>query len=161
MPVRLHLDFYGDQQVDRTLDRFEARALDARPAWEAMADLFLVIERRQFATEGRYGSGGWAPLSPRYAAWKARHFPGKTILRRTDELFTSLTEGPQIRIIEPGFMVLGSAVPYGKYHQLGDGLPRRRPVELPESDRRTFVRMLQRFIVTGQAPTVGPRGGVS
>lgn len=149
MAVRLTFAVFGDTQIDRTLDGIEAAAADMRPAWEVLRDRFLTLERRQFATQGGY-SGGWAPLSPRYAAWKAKHYPGKTILRRTDDLFRSLTEGPEIVILEPGYMVLGSAVEYGPYHQEGAGrLPRRRPVELPDRERREWVKVIQAYIRTG------------
>lgn len=153
MPVRMRFAFYGDVQVDRTLARIEAAAEDCSPAWEKMAESFVRAERRQFASEGGYASGGWAPLSPRYAAWKAHHYPGKPILRRTDDLWRSLTTagGPAIRVITDRQMILGSDVEYGKYHQRGGpNLPRRRPIELPESLRREWVKILQRFLITGR-----------
>ena len=152
MPVRLSFDFYGDVQLERTLARFDANVDDMTPAWEAMADEFAAIERRQFATQGRYASGGWAPLSPRYAAWKARHYPGKPILQREGDLVESLTRRPfGIEVITPDTMVVGSDVEYGRYHQHGDGLPRRRPVELRESDRRKLTKIAHRYLVTGRA----------
>jgi phage gpG-like protein len=159
MATRLRFDFYGDVQLDRTLERMEA-VDDMRPAWEAIADHFAHLERRQFASQGGF-SGGWSPLSPRYAAWKARNYPGKTILRRTDDLWRSLTERPfGIEVIEKHVMVIGSDVDYGAHHQRGDGVPRRRPIELTEAHRRTWVKIIQRYIVTGDAPTIGPRGGI-
>jgi phage gpG-like protein len=148
--MRFTFSIEGDVQIDRTLARFADNVGDAQPVWNALADRFVNVERRQFATEGAYGSGGWQALSPRYAAWKARHYPGKPILQREGDLIDSLTRRPLgIEVIEPAFMVLGSGVPYLKYHQLGDGLPQRRAVELPESERRPWIRLIQRFIVTG------------
>lgn len=142
----------GDVQIDRTLVRFHENASDARPLWDHLADRFGALERRQFDSEGRYGSGGWPALSPRYAAWKARHYPGKRILERDGDLRDSLTRRPfGIEVIEARSMTLGSGVPYHRFHQLGDGVPQRRAVELPESERRTWLRTIQRFIVTGNA----------
>lgn len=142
----------GETQIDRTLTRFADNIGDARPVWDKLAGRFARLERRQFAGEGTY-SGGWAPLSPAYAAWKARHYPGKPILERTGRLVRSLTQRPfGVEDIHPSYMRLGTDVPYAKYHQRGvpaNNLPRRRPVELPESERREFVKVLQRFIVTG------------
>lgn len=149
MAIRLRLEVLGEDALDRTLVSVEA-AQDMRPAFEEVAEEFLRAERRQFASEGGFGSGGWAPLSPPYAAWKARHYPGKPILRRTDELFRSLTQGPAVRVITPTLLRLGSDVAHGPPHQLGKGVPRRRPVELPESTRRTMVKILQRFAITGK-----------
>lgn len=149
MPTRLTFTFYGQAQIDRTLETVSLRAQDASPVWEVLADRFLGDERRQFDTEGGFGSGRWAPLSHNYAAWKAQHYPGRGILVRTGELRESLTNGPQIRAITPSAMAVGSAVEHGKYHQRGDGVPKRPPVELPESERREWVRAVQRFITTG------------
>lgn len=153
MTTRLTLSFYGDVQLDRTLARFGDAVSDARPAWEAITRRFVALEKRQFSTEGAAASGGWAPLSANYAEWKAAHYPGKTILRRTDDLYHSLTRRPlPIEVHEPTFMAIGSDVGYGEYHQHGGGnLPQRRPVELTEDTRREWVKILQRFIVTGKA----------
>jgi phage gpG-like protein len=149
VPTTVRFEFFGEEQIARTLEGIEDRAEDASEAWEAIADRFVVAQRRQFASEGGYGSGGWSPLSPRYAAWKARHYPGKGILERTDELRRSLTEGPEVRIIQPHDAWIGSTVGYGRYHQGGDGVPRRRPVEFPESERREWAKIVQRFLRTG------------
>lgn len=147
MAVTIRLEVYGDVQLERTLERFASAAEDMRPAWETLRQRFLEAERRQFASQGGYGSGGWPALSPAYAAWKARNYPGQTILRRDDELFESLTEGPAVAILEPSYMVLGSDVEHGGYHQRGDGVPQRRPVELPEFERREWVKVMQRHLI--------------
>lgn len=151
MAVRITLAFWGDVQLDRTLARYDA-INDATALWDVLASRFARLERAQFASEGAHASGGWAPLSPRYAEWKADHYPGQTILRREDDLYRSLTSRPLgIEILEPTFMVLGSDVDYGLFHQLGtDRMPQRRPVELPESARRDWVKRIHRFLQTGQ-----------
>ena len=153
MSVRMTFSFYGDTQLDRTLARIQERPQDARELWETLADRFRAIEARQFKSQGRYGSGGWAPLSPRYAAWKAKHYPGKGILVRTGALERSLTQRPFcVEVIEAQNMAVGSNVSYGKYHQNGEGRnPQRRPVELPEAERRRWVRTMQRYLITGEA----------
>jgi phage gpG-like protein len=149
MAVSLSFRVFGEDQIDRELAGIEHAAADMRPAFEELRRRFLTIERRQFATQGGY-SGGWAPLSPRYRAWKAQHYPGKTILRRTDALWRSLTEGPAVAVLEPSYMVLGSDVAYGRFHQQGGGrLPRRRPVEIADAERREWVKVIQSFIRTG------------
>ena len=155
MAVRFIFDFAGEAQVDRTLEGLTERALDARPAWAVIMRRLARAEGTQFRTEGAYASGGWAPLSPAYAARKARAYPGKPILERTGRLVRSLTSptAPDaIRRSEPHLMEFGTSVPYGRYHQTGTRfMPRRRPVELPETERVEVVKVLQRFIVTGTA----------
>lgn len=151
MAALLELSFHGDTQLQRTLADRAERVEDARPLWNHLADRFARLERRQFASEGAYGSGGWDPLSPRYAAWKAANYPGQTILRRDDHLFRSLTSRPfGVEVIEPDHMVVGTDVEYAGFHQRGDGVPQRRPVELPEVERQAWLRDLQRFLVTGR-----------
>lgn len=153
MPVVLSFSFYGDTQVERTLDRFD-HAEDMTPAWEAITESFVKAERRQFRTEGQYGSGGWSPLSPKYAAWKATRFPGTKILHRTGALEESLTERPLgVEVILPERMTIGSDQEHGRHHQdpkVPGRPPRRRPIELPESLRRDWVKIAQRYIVTGR-----------
>ncbi len=149
--VAVRFDLFGDTQLLRTIDRRLDYVSDMRPAWRELRRLFLVAERRQFATQGAWGSGGWAPLSEDYRRWKLRVFPGKTILRATDELYRSLTEGPQIYVERPHEVIMGSAVRHGRFHQSGGGnLPRRRVLELPESERRGWVKVMQRYLVTGR-----------
>lgn len=152
MAVELQFAVLGEQLVDRTLADVADAVGDWRPAFEVLRGRFLELERRQFATEGGY-SGGWAPLSPAYAAWKAKRYPGKPILRRTDDLFLfrSLTVGPEIAIIEPQRLTLGTAVRYAGFHQdpQGGRLPRRPPVALPAGERDEWVKVLQSYAVTG------------
>lgn len=152
MGARFVLSFGGEDQIDRTLERFEVRSDDASPAFHAIAEQFRALNRRQFDSEGVAGGGSpWTPLSPAYAAWKARVHPGKPILELTGDLRRSLTGDPLgVERIGPDYAELGTEIPYGVYHQLGDGVPQRRPVDVPESERRAWVRILQRFIVTGE-----------
>jgi len=71
------------------------RAEDTSPAWRRWGDDVTAAFREQFDSQGvRLTGDVWAPLSPRYAAWKARHFPGQPILRLTDVLFASMTHRP-------------------------------------------------------------------
>lgn len=151
MAARLTLSVHGETQIDRTLARYAENVEDASDLWDKLADRFAAANRRQFSSEGAYGSGGWTPLSPAYEAWKSRAHPGKPILELSGDLKRSLTSRPfGVEVLRPGSMAVGSGLAYGRYHQAGDGnLPRRRPVELPESERRTWVRYMQNFIRTG------------
>ena len=153
MGLRFTLSFYGGTQLDRELARIQKAPDNMWPVWNYLTDRFVKMEKRQFKTEGQYGSGGWAPLSPRYGAWKAAAYPGKTILRRSDRLYDSLTRRPlPIEVLEASHMVIGSDVEYGKYHMRGAGrhMPRRRPIEFPLAERASWMKAIQRYIVTGK-----------
>jgi hypothetical protein len=92
------ITFTGQDALGRKADEIlamAARAADTAPAWRAWGDDVEHAFREQFDSQGvRLTGEVWAPLSPRYAAWKARHFPGMPILRRTDVLFASMTHRP-------------------------------------------------------------------
>lgn len=151
MGIRLQLVISDHVALDRQLERFSGVGLDLTEPFGAIADSFVAAERRQFASLGAYGGAPWPALSPKYAAWKARRYPGKPILRRTDELFTSLTQGPAVRVIAHDRLVLGSDDEKGAHHARGGGnLPKRDPIGIPEALRREWMSILHRFIVTGR-----------
>jgi phage gpG-like protein len=83
----------------------------------------------QFTSQGALGqSGRWAPLQERYRAYKARTYPGRTILERSGRLRASLQVQTGDTVIEttPQSLFFGTDVPYGIYHQSGSGVPRRQ-----------------------------------
>lgn len=152
--MRLVLDIAGDKQVERELLRVAGDVGDVSPALNRIVDLWIDETGQQFDTQGFHGSGGWAPLTPGYAAEKAKRFPGRGILHRTFALQQSLTDrGDPNMIVQIGRdeLAWGTKVPYATFHQLGTRrMPRRRPVELTERARQQTVRILQRFIITGE-----------
>lgn len=152
--MRLELDITGDKQILRDLLRWGENARDMRPAFRDLADDFLDIERKQFESQGGYGSGGWKPLKPDYLARKVAAGFDSRILHRTLRLRRSLTmsTGDSVRVITADEMRVGTRVPYAVHHQHGApraNLPRRRPVELPNADRERWVKILQRHLVEG------------
>lgn len=151
--MKLVFSVAGDKQIERELLRWGDRALDARPAFDAIGDLFVEETKEQFDTEGKHASGGWRPLKPATLASKRRRQMRLEILQETGALVDSLTQrGDQNMIFQAGptFLRFGTKLPYAAFHQRGnDRLPRRRPLEFTEATRRTAVKILQRFIVEG------------
>lgn len=149
--VEFRFESDNDVQVARRLIRFADAARDATPAFVDLRDLFVSAMDSQFDSEGGYGAGGWAPLSPRYAAWKQQQYPGRGILEATGALRDSLTTSLDVNEVGPRSMTVGSRVRYGRYHQSRrprrTSLPRRAPVALPESWRRDAVRIMQRWLL--------------
>lgn len=107
MPDQWGVD-YDDDLARKRLDAFAAYMLDLRQFWPKITSLFTRWMGRQFKSEGAYWGGyPWQPLSPRYAAWKALHYPGKGILVAEGDLrrgSTMLTPS-QIQA-SPRFLVL-------------------------------------------------------
>ena len=151
--VRLTFELEGYERADVALTGAATKARDFRPFWRTkVAPWFFGLMQEQFATEGA-GVGGWVPLSPRYAAWKAKRYPGKTILRRTDRLMKSLTwTGAQlatpagIALMTQDGATFGSSVHYGRFHQRGTRTMRqRRILYLPPNASQTLGKMLHRW----------------
>jgi phage gpG-like protein len=139
----IRFTFFGEDQVDRRLEGFADRASDLTPVWAELRDRFVEYEEDWFEAEGR----GWAPLSRDYARWKSRRYPGKPILQREGELLDGLTK-PDIDVREPSFAVFGSADPVAGYHQRGEGrLPVRKVIDIDETERVEWVKVVQRFLV--------------
>jgi phage gpG-like protein len=153
--VRLELDVFGDKQIDRELLRFAERAVDARPLWNHLIIQLRALEEEQFTSQGERASGGWLELAESTIARKAakgREDPSR-ILYDTGALMHSVTDADgdnAVRLSTPDYMIFGTTVPYGRFHQRGEGVPRRRFLELTEHDRGDmFVRGAHRFLVTG------------
>lgn len=154
----------GDR-ADVAISRTAQFISDWRPFWrDAAAPKFFADVQRNFETQGAY-VGGWQALSPRYAAWKARHYPNKPILQRKGELLASMTPGAPgnvLRITEKA-AEFGTSVSHAKYHQgstPGRGIiPRRRILFLPANASEGYGRLLQRWIRDRINEGIGSTGG--
>jgi phage gpG-like protein len=133
--------------IRNALVESKRRAHDLRPVYERWLPTWLEQNRRVFAAEGL--PGPWAPLSPAYAAWKAKRYPGKSILRRTDRLYESLTQRSPDTVweITPRTIRFGTRVPYWKYHQTGTRrMPARPPLVLLDATWQDLVRQVNAYV---------------
>jgi phage gpG-like protein len=147
--VRLHLDVYGEEQIDRELLRFSSYVGDPSPAFHKIADDMREDIGHRFEAEGP----GWAKLAASTLAAKAAAGLPPEILQATRKLMRSLSQKGAGHVEEVGddFLRFGSSVPYGKFHQKGTTkMPERKVIDFTEADRRGFVRTLQRYIRTGE-----------
>lgn len=161
-PGIISLEIKGKEKVLAAIGAFRMTVQDLRPFWrdvfapkyfDAVQDVFTMEGQRRGPT-GRFAHGAWAPLSPRYKAWKDKHYPDKGILERTGALRDSLTwnhgalgEGG-IFDAQPLFAIVGTDVPYARAHQRGvsdRNLPARPFLDPP--DPRVFRPLLQSWLV--------------
>ena len=158
MVARFGFEVSGEVQIARLFSRFGDGVEDISSPLEEIADDFFEVEQRLFDSEGGTGEhGAWAPLSPRYAAWKARAFPGRGILVAENRMKQSLTTrtGDSIRKIDALELRVGTRIrskkggfPYPAAHQTGTSkTPRRRVIDIAESDKRNWTRFVQRYLV--------------
>lgn len=124
---------------------------------------FERIQLDQFASQGARGEGGsWAPLSPAYAAAKARRFPGRPILEASGRMKGSLTQAghpDSFRRITRTSYERGTSVPYASAHATGTSrMPARPPVGVTEADFDKWYTALGDYVeeqlgrITGGQP---------
>lgn len=96
--------------------------------------------------------GAWPPLNPRYAAWKARRYPGAPTLVQTGELFRSVANisesiGNVMTDMSATFEVDS---PIAKFHQFGtENMPARKIVFVPREFDRDIGKKAAMYIVEG------------
>ncbi len=149
-PVTVHFEGDGWDKFALVLDRFSDNIGNARPVFDAMADEFGLSMRAQFSQQGAHTGAKWAPLSPAYAAWKSKRYPGKPIMELTGDLKKSLTNrsfGVE-RITNLG-MTVGTDIPYAIYHQRDTPImPKRELIGPPPMMRqKKYAKILQGWIV--------------
>ena len=148
--IDLYFEVDGDVQLARSLSRFSEGVKDMRPAFNQIVNFFWQIERKQFDSEGSYGSGGWAPLSEPYATFKAKNFGNKGILQRSGRMMQSLIgdTADTVKEMSPMKFRVGTKVPYAIYHYEGTkNMVARKQIQLTESDKTEWVKIVQRWLV--------------
>jgi phage gpG-like protein len=140
----------GDEQLKRSFSRFGEQAKDLSEPFREIVKDFHKIEKKQFESEGGYGSGGWQPLSPRYAEWKAKKHPGRPIMVLSGLLKESLLgDNPySVENITPKSMEVGTVVNFAIYHQKGTSkMPARPLIQLTDADKKRWVKYIQKYLV--------------
>lgn len=149
LAIRIRTDEGALRGVIQGLERFAIQVSDLRRYWPAALTAVREILSESMESEGGSTQAGrWPELSPGYAAWKARHFPGTKILERTGRLKASLIGGPEQDVrMGPTSMTVTSLVPYGGFHQRGTGrLPRRAPWSPTNRDAFRITAAISREI---------------
>ncbi len=142
----ISFDIDGDRELSRKLHGMLGAVSDWSPAFAKVAADWSDTMDRKFAAEGNLETGseqaGWAPLSPKYAAWKAKHYPGKGILQRTGALREAAVN-PETTI-SPKRLRMVVNNPYGIYHQSSrprsSNLPRRAWASFTAKQKARWVK---------------------
>jgi phage gpG-like protein len=152
MPVSLSMSTAGGDEIATAFAAIK-RATDdmfsRSEAGPAVARKLRQQIRYHFSGEGATGyAGAWAALSPAYAEWKSKHYPGAPILQLTGRLHGSLVDGSHaeaIEIFDRTYLFVGSEVEYAGYHQSGTGrMPRRPPISPTDRDVAEWVAEIHR-----------------
>lgn len=149
----VNFEIAGEKQIARRFENFTANLDDLVPAFKEILKSFYAGEKKQFETEGGWGSGGWLPLSPSYAA---RKDPSLKVLEESGKLGRALsgevpanTQG-NIEIIESNQLIMGTDIDFAIYHQRGTrNMPMRKPIEIPEAERKKWTSIIHKHIWKG------------
>jgi len=149
--TKIRFEVANDVQFSRAFEFAMSRYADFTEPFGLMADDFFQTMTSVFEAEGAFeGRPKWQDLSPAYALWKTRHFPGRKILELTGRLRGSLTNrgGPDnVLQITPTELSVGTVVPYAIRHQLGQGhLPMRKIIELTAAQKLRWVQILHKYM---------------
>ena len=111
MSVRI---IVNDAQLSDGLMALQDRLVRLRPVFGDIGEALLTSTRARFTSESGPDGAKWAPLSRRYAKWKARKGRSKTILQLNGYLFGSLAYQASDTHLE-----LGTTPKYSAIHQFG------------------------------------------
>lgn len=129
----------------------KAGKIDLRPSLKVIGigyrkEVKSIFEKQQ----PRGVSLRWSALSPKYALWKRKHFPGKPLLVRSGDLKNSMiTKGARgnITLIGRNSAVFGSSISYGAFHDDGTRtLPKRNFSEPSERRFNIWRRDLEKGV---------------
>jgi phage gpG-like protein len=155
----------GGEEVKKGLTALLDNLKDLTPFWrDVWAPKYFAMVQDLFKTGGasrgpggRFKGGNWAWLSPKYQVWKSKNYPGQPILVRDGDLRESLrwsgsSLGPGgVFDPKPSYVIAGTSIPYGKYHQYGTKHMPARPF-LPTPDPAVFAPLLQQWLLKVNKP---------
>lgn len=145
----LEIDVGGQERMFRRLAGIVGKLDNFEPLGEALEPVVYGGMRAHFEGEG---GGQWSALSPRYAAWKQRRYPGRRIMVRTGELEASLTGRDarfSVRRVNRHGGEWGTKAPGAKAHDRGApsrGLPKRRLILIDNTFRRDLLATMREYV---------------
>jgi phage gpG-like protein len=114
---------------------------------------FERIMASNFASEGQYSGPMWRPLTFKWQMHKIDVGKDHGILQYNRDLVRSLTvrhAKGSVRTIRRDEMILGTRIPYARFHTTGtEHMPRRNFMRIPVWDRRRWVKAIEHYIMTG------------
>jgi hypothetical protein len=153
-------EVFGDTHLMRTMNSWAFRAGNALPAFEAMHQYTMEIERELFETQGSSGEhGAWEG----YTEGSRSDKEGHPILRKTDALFDSLTDPDNTNhrfVVTPFGFAMGTALDYAERHQTGTKwMPQRRIFDFTWPQRMGFVEIMHEWITRAGLQATGQSAG--
>jgi len=145
MALQLTWTIEGETQLSRRLLIVAGKVKDWTPAFRESSEYLKdVFSGEVFSTQGGVIDEHWKPLSPAYAARKAKKYPGKGILEATGAMRNGF-----MALWRPDMMQVWNEIEYFKYHQSNkprrSALPRRVMIKLARAQREQVVRVFNTY----------------
>lgn len=130
--ISIRVTTRGEESVKDFLDDMDRRSKNFKPVFRKAEEYLERANAANFTTLG-LPVGGWKPLDAQYGAWKATNFPGMPPMRKSGELFQSLTNlNNSAKSVGLTTAEFGTKVEYAKFHQYGTNkMPKRKIVFEP------------------------------
>ena len=146
--VSIHVRIDADK-AERFLKGMSKRSSNLKPVFDWAQRELEKANAENFTASG-LPSGGWAPLSASYSAWKLSHFPGDPIMvRGNGKLFRSLADlNNSARVVNDMSAEFGTTVEYARFHQYGTTkMPARKLVFEPVGFSQELGRQIEQHII--------------
>ena len=122
--MKIDIKITGDKDVQTKLKRLGSSITYMRDAMENIGDdAAKYYSSKAFDSRGGVFGARWIPLNAKYAARKAKRYPGRPPLVATGDMRDSFTY-----VASSNQVIVSNSAPYYKYHQSTLGrtiMPRR------------------------------------
>ena len=161
MPGDLYfsLDIDGTRELSRRLHGLLNRVTNLEPAFKVMAADWSTTMAAKFDSGGAFEAGTdaegnpnppWQPLSQRYGAWKARHYPGRGLLIRTGALrAAAVSPETDIQALSLRLEVDNAWALYHQSTRPRTILPRRPFASLTAKQKGRWIKAIRDHIQVG------------
>jgi hypothetical protein len=160
MADNLKTNFRSDKVI-KNIQRMVDQANDLRPVLlqiqgttgSTNPNTIIGGINKQFIGQGGYFGPAWKALSHNYAHAKVRQYGYKTILRRSDKLYRSVTvQGApgNVQILEWTRLVWGltdDVIPYAKFHMTGTKyMKARKFMGITAGQKQLWTKLIASYI---------------
>ena len=150
--LNFSLLIFGEKIVTAKYRAMANNAGNLVPSFLQVEDYLMDITGRQFDSQGGRAGGSWKPVTPKWAARKARTGGDTRILHFDKALRRSVTKrGATGQILEytPTSLTFGTSIKYAAVHQFGHGkIPKRKFLVILPLDKKMITEMIQSHIMT-------------
>ena len=150
------------ESLDVFMEEMAVRIADCTPLMTEVGKQGVIEMRSRFDEQGSAVNGGWKELSKKYGAWKAEHFPGDTILKRSDPM-ASLSESISWNVLSPSAVEWGPVgIVYARVHDEGYKSIPQREYATPSEEFLDRVEMgIYNWLGNGSVSLDGDSSAVS